>query len=120
MIFWIADDCDLAAVRSYHVAFRDRFRRVVGAFSMNIWLECEQELFDGRLVKNRDVGDRLERSDNFSAFRCGQDRPACSFLNSDLFVGVNANDQYVAQLSCAREISNVADVKHVEAAIREN
>src|SRR6185369_1784807 len=112
MIFWIADDCDLAAVRSYHVAFRYRFRRVVGAFSMNIWLESKQELLDCWFIENFDVGDRLERSDNFSAFRCGQDWAARALLNSDLFVGVNANDQFVAQLSCAREISNVPDMKH--------
>jgi hypothetical protein len=87
---------------------------------MNIWLESKQELLDCWFIEDCDVGDRLERSDNLGAFCCGQDRPACSFLNSDLFVGVNANDQYVAQLSRAREISNVADMKHVEAAIREN
>src|SRR5690349_23617626 len=120
MIFWIADDCDVAAVRSYHVAFRYCFGSVVGAFGMNVWFECEQELFDCRLVEDRDVSDGLERSDNFSAFCCRQDWPARPFLNRDLFVGIDANDQYVAQLSCASEISNVADVKHVEAAIREN
>ena len=120
MIFRIADDCDLAAVRSYHVAFGYGLRSVVGAFGVNVGFEREQELFDCRLVENGNVGDWLERGDDFGAFCCGQDWAAWSFLNSDLLVGVDTDDQDVAQLSGAREISHVADMKHVETAVSEN
>src|ERR1044071_1549024 len=120
MIFWIANDCDVAAVRSYHVTFGYCFRGVVRAFGMNVWFEGKQELFDCWFAENDDVSDRLERCHDFSPFCCRQDWPARALLNCDLFIGVNANDHYVAQLSGASEISNVTNMKHVEAAIREN
>jgi hypothetical protein len=87
---------------------------------MNIRFEGKQELFDCWFVEDRDVVDRFKCGHNLGAFFCGQDGPARSFLNGDLIIGVNANDQYVAQLSRACEISNVADMKHVETAVRKN
>jgi hypothetical protein len=87
---------------------------------MNIGLEREQELFDCRLIENRYVSDRLERCDDFGAFGSGHDRTARAFLKGDLFIRVNTDDQHVAQLSRAREISNVANMQHIETAIRKN
>jgi hypothetical protein len=120
MIFRIADDCDLTAVGSYHVTLGDAFGRVVGAFRVDVWLEGEEELFDCRLVENRDVGYRLEGGHDLRAFGRGQDWPTGTFLNRDLLVRVDTDDQYVAEFSSAREITDVADVKYVEAAVSED
>ena len=68
MIFRISDDCDLPAVGSYHVTFGYAFGRVIGAFGVNVWLESEEELFDGWLIEDRDVRYRLECGDNFCPF----------------------------------------------------
>src|SRR6185369_2726281 len=110
MIFRISDDGDLPAVGSYHVTFRYAFSRVIGAFGVNVWLESEEELFDGRLVEDRDVRYRLECSYNFCPFLRGEHWPARAFLNGDLFVGIDADDEYVAELARACEIAYVSDV----------
>src|ERR1044072_7017026 len=114
MIFRVANDRDLAAVRAYHVAFRYGFSCVICAFGMNIRFESEQQLFNCRLIENRDV------SNNLGAVWRRQDGPARSFLNRDLFVRVDADDKYIAQLASAREITNVAYMKDVETAISKN
>ena len=86
MIFRISDDCDLSAVGSYHVTFGYAFGRVIRAFGVNVRFESEQQLFDGGLVENRDVGYRFECRDDLGAFYCRQHWPARAFLNCDLFV----------------------------------
>jgi len=41
-------------------------------------------------------------------------------LDCDLRVGIDADDQYVAELTSTGEITDVADVQYVKAAVREN
>ena len=84
MIFWIADDRDLSAVGSYHVTFGYGVGGVVRALGMNIGLECQQELFDGWFVEDRDVGHRLKCRHDFCTFTCWQHRSAGAFLKQQL------------------------------------
>ena len=41
-------------------------------------------------------------------------------MSGNLFIGVDADDQYVTEFSCAGEIADVSDVKHVETSVRQD
>jgi len=120
MIFWVADDRHLSAIGSYHVTLGHRACRVVRAFRMNVGFQSEQEFLDGRFVEDRYKRNGFECCHNFSAFSCRHDWPAVAFLKRNLFVGVNADDEYVAELSCACEVTNVSNMKHVETSVGQN
>src|SRR5215467_6317399 len=111
MIFWIADDRHLSAIRSYHVALGHRFGRVISPFRVNVGLQSEQEFFDGWLTKNCYEGNGFECRHDFRALCCRQDGSPCTFLKRNLLVGVDANDQHITELSGAGEITDMSDVK---------
>ena len=67
MVFRIPRDRHSSAVRSYHIALRDRVLGVVSALRVNVRLEFQKQFGNCRLVKNRDEVDRLERRDDLSA-----------------------------------------------------
>ena len=52
MIFWISDDSDAPAKRSYHIALRNSFLRVIRSLCMNVRFKGKQKLLDRRFVKN--------------------------------------------------------------------
>src|ERR1700741_3021266 len=120
MIFRIADDSALPAVGSYHVTLRHSFRGVIRSFRMNIRLECEQELFDCRLLEDSHVINRLESRHDFGTLYRRQDWSTGAFLNGDLLIGGNADDYYAAQRFGPGEVTTVPNVQHAETAVRED
>jgi hypothetical protein len=87
---------------------------------MDIGSERQQEFLDSGLVEDSDVGYRLERGYDLCALAYRQHWSAVAFLKGNLPIGVDANDQYVTQFSGACEIADMADVKNVEAPVREH
>src|ERR1043166_1926505 len=117
MIFWIAECRHLSAVGSYNVTLGPPGGRGISSLRVNVGLQSEQEFFDGWLTEDRYESHGFESRHDLCAFRRLQDRPACSFLNRDLFIGVDADDQHVTEFSRAGKVTDVSDVKHVETSV---
>src|SRR5689334_5098393 len=118
MIFWIADDRYLSAVRAYHLTFRHGVDRVVSSFRVDIRFQRKQQFFYGGFIEDRYVSHRLKCRYDLCAFDCRQYWSTSAFLNSDLLIGVDPNDENVPELARACEITDVSDVKHIEASVR--
>src|SRR5258705_9064654 len=117
MIFRISDDRNPATVRSYHIALWDSFLRVISALSVHIRLNGEEQLGDPRLRKDGDKINRLQRSYQFGALAFGQNRATSTLQSGNLFVGIDPNYQHVTKSARTLEISHVAGVQNVKAAI---
>jgi hypothetical protein len=120
MIFRISDNRNLATVRSYHIALGDSFLRVVRALSVHIRLDCEEQFGNRRLCKDCDQINRLQGSYQFGTLAFGQNRPTGTLQSRNLFVGIDPNYQQVSQGARTLEISHVAGVQNVKAAISEH
>src|SRR5688500_9724887 len=120
MIFRVSDDCYAAAVGSYHVPFRHRVFGVVSAFGVYVRFECQQQFFDSWLVKNCDVTHTFQRSNNLSALTGGKNGATRTSEPFHLRIRIDADNQNVSQFACAREITNVSYVQHVETTVCEN
>src|SRR6185295_601350 len=66
IIFRVADDRHAPAVGSYHVTLRHTVFRVISAFRVDVRLQSQQQLFNGRFVENGHISHRFKRIHKFS------------------------------------------------------
>src|SRR5713101_80897 len=100
MILRVTCDRHSTAVRSYHIAFRNRVFGVVSPFSVNVRLEREQQFRDCRLGENGDEVDRSEGRNDLGALILRNQRSAFTLKAASLRVGVNRYYQQIAQSLC--------------------
>src|SRR5216683_1066008 len=117
---WIADNGDAHPKPRGRGALRDRFRRIVGAFDVDIGAQRLQQGFHVRLVKDGDVVHGAEGSHQFRARILRQNRPARTFEGPFTGIGIDRNDEDISFPASALEIAHMARVKQVEAAVREH
>jgi hypothetical protein len=119
MVFGIADDFDAPAAFDDGVALRNTLRRVVGAFGVNVRADfADQSAYVG-LGKNDDSVDIGQRRHNLGALIGGHERAAIALEFADGIVGVDGDDKFSAELFRGAQITYVADVKKIEAAVAE-
>ncbi len=120
MIFRIADNSNLATVRSYHIALRDRLLRVVRSFRVHVGFKCQQEFRHGGFSENGDEVDCLDRCHELGAISFAEDRAAVALQPRDLRVRIYSNYEDVAESARALKVAYVAGVQNVEATVGEN
>jgi hypothetical protein len=87
---------------------------------MHIRFQCEQQFFNCRLIEDRDVSYRFKCRHDLRSFSGRHYRSTRTFLKRDLFIGIDADHEHVAQFAGTGQVSNVSDVKHVETAVGKN
>ena len=120
MILWVANNGDANAKPRGDRAFRHALGRVVRAFGVNVGPQLFQERFDVGFGEEHDVVYAAEGRHELRARAFIEDRPAGSLQVADAGIDVHANDQNIAFAARAFEITNMPDVKHIEAAVRQN
>ena len=90
---------------------------VVGAFAVDVGLDPAQQPFDGVVGEGHDVIDGAEGRDDFGALARGHGRPPRPFQPCDGCVLVHRDNQAIGFGGRALQVSHVADVQQIEAAI---
>ncbi len=117
MVFWIANDRDAAANLSNDVTLGNRFGRVVGAFRMHVRSDRPYEFLDRWFIKDRYEIDTSKSGDQFSPFDFGNEWTPLAFQSACLSVGVDPDNEYVAESFRTLKISYVAYVQEIEASV---
>src|SRR4029079_11374820 len=93
---------------------------IIRAFGMNGRPKYIEHAPDIRLIEHHDMIHASKRRHKSCAFAFIEDRTIRSFDCADGLVTVDRHDKSVAQLPGAFEISHMADMQNVKAAIGEN
>ena len=120
MILWIADDHDNAAELVHQFPFRHGVGRLVGTLRVKIRPDRIHQFFDGRLVKYCHQINAAKRSDDLRAFILRHKGSVLSLQFSCLPVRIDTHNEYIAYRLCSFQISDMADVEEVEAAVRKH
>lgn len=120
MILRVTYNRNAPAVGSYHVTLRHSVFGVISPFRVHVRLQREQQFFNRRFVKNSDISHRLQRVNQLCAFDSRHDRTPATFQSFDLRVRIHADDEHIAKLARAREVTNVSNMQHVETAVCQN
>lgn len=95
----------------------DRFERVIAAFDVNVRLGEREKAICRFLRENANAVDAFQSSQDGGPILFVVDRPARAFELADRLVRVEPHEQQVAQVAGALEISHVAEVQDVKAAV---
>ena len=90
------------------------------AFDEHIRLQRGDEIVRGVRIEDDDTVDTLERLEHFRALGLRRDWPRRPLVRADRSVGVEADDQRVAQRAGVLQVSEVADVQEIEDAVGEH
>src|SRR6266849_7464072 len=120
MILWVANNGDANAKPRGDSALRHALCRVIRAFGMNVGPQLFEECFDVGFGEQHDVVYAAEGRHELRARVFIEHRPAGSLQAADAGIDVHANDQNIAFAASAFEITNMPDVKRIEAAVRQN
>ena len=119
MVFRIPDDGDSSAITGHNVALWNRVGCVIGSFGLNIWLNLADESANVWLRKNYDRIYRCESCQDFGALVLGHDRTRFAFECSHRGVGVYCNHKLSAQFFRGLQVTHMADMKKIKAAVGE-
>ncbi len=86
---------------------------------MHLRAQQHQQPLDRLPPKDHHVGDPTDRTDEFRAVRGRQNRPTASFQQSHRPIVVHRDHEPIGLRRRSLQISHVADVKQIEAAVRE-
>jgi hypothetical protein len=120
MLFVVADDDRDAAVGLHDASLGHRLDRVVGALAVHFRLEKEQQTLDGRIVKDDDVIDRVERRKNLSTLDGRHDWALWSLQRRHRGVIVHCHDQAIGVRGRTAQMAHVPDVQEIEASVGES
>src|SRR6266481_244923 len=120
MIFWIADNGNSNAETFGRSSLWNRLRRVVGTFGVNVRAKVFEQTLDGRFAEDDDVIDGVESRHEEGASIFVEDRTAGAFQSADDRVRVDADDENVTFAAGTFEITDMADVQCIKAAVGEN
>src|SRR5712692_11537356 len=88
---------DLSAAGLDGVAADDGILGPVGALDEHVGLKRRDDVVRRLLVEDHDAVDRRQRRQNLRALRLGRDRPAGAFDRAHRSIGVQADDEGVAE-----------------------
>lgn len=117
MILWISDDGRPAAVAADGVPLGHCLDRVIGAFTVHIRFQNSQQLADVQLRKYDDVIDRSQRADELSSIGRREYRTARPLELTHRFIVIDRNDQPIGFRLRTFQITNMANMQQVEAAV---
>ncbi len=115
----VADDGRAAAVGEDNAPLGHRLDGVVGALAVHVRAQQHQQPLDRLIPKDHHVVDPTERTDQFGAVLGRQDRPPAPFQQGHRPIVVHRHDEPIGLRRRSLQISHVADVQQIEAAVRE-
>ena len=101
------------------VAADDGVLGPVGAFDEHIRLKAGNHLMRRVLVEDDDGVDAVERRENLGALALGSDRPAAAFDRPNGAIGIQPDNERVAQGAGLPQIPDVAGMQEIEDPVRE-
>jgi hypothetical protein len=99
------------------VAPNDLIRGPVGTFDEHVGLHEANDFGRRVLVKNDDGVDAFERSDDLCPLGLWCNRTVGALVSFDGDVGIQADDQQVAETARVLQVANVARMKEIEHAV---
>ena len=119
MIFGIADNRDLSAAGFHFFAFRHARDGVVRALRLEVRTNLPNDRAHIFLAKDDDRIDIRKCGKNLSAFFSWHHGTTRAFQRAHRTVAIDRDYELVCERPRGVKIANVADMQHVEAAIRE-
>lgn len=120
MVFRIAHNFHPSAASDHDLAFRNTFRRVIGAFRVNIRPDQADQVANvGRIENEHSVNVRESRQ-NLCAFRFRDARTAVAFEAARTSVRIHGDYHFAAELLCTLQIPDMPDVQNIKATVGEN
>ena len=120
VILAIARYSNLTTIGPNALALGYRLLGIIRAFGMNSRPKYIEHAPDIRLIEHHDMIYASKRRDKSCAFAFIEDGTIRAFDCADRTVTVDRHDKSIAQLTGAFEISHMANVQNVKAAIGEN
>ena len=120
MSFGVSNDRDADAEAVGYSAFGNGFGGVVSSLRMNVGKEFLEQLLDIGFRENKDEVDSPNGGDQVGASLLTENGAACALEVTQTCIGIHGDEKDVAFALSAFEITNVADVKSVKAAVGEN
>ena len=114
------DTDDQASTRLDDVPADDGVLRPVVAFHEDVRLESRNQLMRRRLVEDDHTIDRLQRLEDFDPFGLWGDRASRAFVCPHGSIGIDADDERVAEGAGVLEVAHVAGMEQVEDAVGEH
>ena len=113
-------DADDAAAAGFHdVAANNRVCRPIGALDQHIRTKAGNHLMRGVFVEDHDGVHTIEGIENLGAFALGGDGPATAFNRTNRAIGIQPDDQHIAEGPCLSQIPEMTGMKEIENAVRE-
>jgi hypothetical protein len=104
----------LSATLDDGVAFRHGIGGVISAFGVDVRADLTNDGADIRLRKDDDDIDICECRDNLCPLCSGDPRASCTFQIADGLVGIDGDDQMIAERFRAVKVADVPDMKDIE------
>src|SRR5919108_977546 len=120
MIFRITHNGYANAKPRSSSTLRNRLRRIVCAFRMDIWPQLFEQSFHAGFGKQNNVIDRTKGGNQKSACIFIEHGPARPLQSAHTGIVVDSDNENVALAPRAFKIADVADVQSIEAAVRED
>src|SRR5438874_2501239 len=117
MILRITDYDDRAAVFADDITLRHRVCSVIRAFRVKIGPDRLDQFFNRRFVKDRNKIDAAKRGNQFGTFIRRHKRTAVTLQKASLAIRIYGNDENISEGLSPGEITNMPDVKQVEAIV---
>jgi hypothetical protein len=120
MAFFNRCSDDSAAAGLHDVAADDRVFSPVRTFDEDVWSDRRDDLVRRLLIENGDGVHACECGENFGTLGFRSDRPIRSLDRSDGAIGVDADNQRVAERPRVLQVTDMAGVQQVEDAVGED
>lgn len=99
------------------VAADDLIRRPVGPLDEDVGLDEADDLGGSVLVEDDDRVDAVERRKHFCSFMLWRNWTARSFVTSHRRIGIQSDDEHVAEMSRVLQVADVAGMEKIEDAV---
>src|SRR5690242_12241204 len=120
MVFRITYDFNPAAIRENFVALRNSLASVVGALRLNVRTDLANQCAHVCLVEKDNGIDVLQCRDNLGPFLGRHEWTPRPFDLTYAAIGVHRDHQLSSERLCAAQVTDMADVQQIEAAIRQH
>ena len=119
MVLGIAYDLDATTVGCDLVTLGHVVAGVIGSLHLNVGLDLADEGANVGLVEDYDGIDALEGGDDLGALLLGHGGTSGTFKAAYTLVGVDGDDEFAAERFGSAQITYMADVEEIEAAVGE-
>lgn len=114
------DAHDTATAGFDDVATNNRVRGPVGTLDEHIRTEAGDRLMRCFFVEDHDGIHAVERIENLGAFALGSDRPAAALDRTDGAIGIQPDNQYIAEGAGLPQVPEVTRMEQIEDPVREH